>query len=360
MVKVINEYNPDYVFPPGATLMDVLVDLDMTQTDLANRMGRPIKTINEIIKGKTAITPETALQLENVLKISASLWNNMEKDYREYLARVEEEQKIKENINWLKTLPINEMIKKGWIQKYKDKMKQFVEVLKFFAISSPEQLDVVWNKETVAFRESKTFKSNKEAIYVWLRKGELEAQKIDCLKYNSKHFKKALDEIRLLTNESPEIFIPKIQELCAKTGVAVVFIPQIKGITTSGATRWLSPRKAIIQLNLRYKTNDHFWFTFFHEAGHILLHKKKMMFIEGFDIDKQLEEEANKFAANILINEKKYLEFIEANCISRTNVIQFAKSIDIASGIVVGRLQRDEYLPYSHLNKLKIKLKWNK
>lgn len=87
----VNEYAPDSVSLPGDTLQEVLEDREMTQADLAERMGRPKKTVNEIIQGKTAITPETALQLERVLGVPASFWNNLERNYREHQARKEEE-----------------------------------------------------------------------------------------------------------------------------------------------------------------------------------------------------------------------------------------------------------------------------
>ena len=56
--------------------------------ELAESTGRPRKTINEIIAGKAEITAETALQLERVLGIPASFWNNLERNYQESLPLV--------------------------------------------------------------------------------------------------------------------------------------------------------------------------------------------------------------------------------------------------------------------------------
>ncbi|MEY2914970.1 MAG: hypothetical protein RLZZ184_4279 [Cyanobacteriota bacterium] len=96
--KIQNRYNPDYVSPPGDTLLEVLEHRGMTQAELAERTGRPKKTINEIIKGKAAITPETALQLERVFNIPASFWNNRERHYREFLAQKEEKKRLAKQV----------------------------------------------------------------------------------------------------------------------------------------------------------------------------------------------------------------------------------------------------------------------
>lgn len=112
-----NKYSPDIAIPPGVTLLEVLEELGMTQAELAERTARPTKTINEIIKGKAAITPETALQLETVLKVPARFWNNLEMNYRETLARIEEREVLQEQLEWLKGVPVNSMARFGWIKK---------------------------------------------------------------------------------------------------------------------------------------------------------------------------------------------------------------------------------------------------
>ena len=120
--KIHNQYLPDYVSPPGETLLEVLEEIGMSQADLAERTGRPKKTISEIINGKAAITPDTALQLERVLGIPASFWNSREQKYRAFLARQQEQSRLQEQIAWLDKVPVNEMVKVGWIEKSKQKV----------------------------------------------------------------------------------------------------------------------------------------------------------------------------------------------------------------------------------------------
>lgn len=360
-------YLPTSVSPPGDTLAELLEEKGMTQNELAERCGRPVKTINEIIKAKTAITPETALQFERVLGTPAEFWNKREYRYREYLARKSENDKLKDHEAWLKKHPINEMIKSGWIKDFrKNKTQQIIELLNFRGIASPEQGDVDWEKTSlaVAFRRSKKCENTKEAISVWLRRGEIEAANIICQPYDEKLFKSALQEIRALTVESdPQKFIPKLVEMCRAVGVAVVFVPNIKGAPMSGATKWLNPDKALIQLSLRYKTDDHLWFNFFHEAAHILLHSKKQTFVDisnkEISEECELERQADDFASEILIPSKELNEWIKFNNVRSSEIVKdFAQSVGVSPGIVVGRLQHLEKIPRNFLNGLKVGYEW--
>jgi addiction module HigA family antidote len=354
-----NQYTPDYISPPGETLEEILDEREMSQAELAERTGRPKKTINEIINGKTAITPETALQLERVLGIPSSFWNNRERHYREALAQQEEQERLSKEVEWLSQIPVKDMIKQKWIQSYQDKVDQLREVLNFFGVASPAQWREFWGGTSVSFRKSPAFQSDPGAIAAWLRRGEIAATEIECAVYNANRFKETLQQIRILTIEPPEIFQPEVVRLCAAAGVAVVFVPQLPKTRTCGATRWLNPNKALIQLSLRYKTNDYLWFAFFHEAGHILLHGKRDVFLEVKGTQGDKEQEADTFAANLLIPPAELKRFLASDQQpSKAAITQFASEIGIAPGIVVGRLQHDQVLPPSHCNDLKCRLEW--
>jgi HTH-type transcriptional regulator / antitoxin HigA len=360
MGKVINEFRPDYVSPPGETLLEVLESLGMTQAELARRTGRPKKTINEIIQGRATITPETALQLELTLDIPASFWNNREQQYQEALARIQEEEELESQVAWLDELPVSEICRYGWVPRCDNPVSQLRELLRFFGVVSVAQWHEVWNLPSFNFRQSTARSINWGAVAAWLRKGELEAQAIDCQPYDNKLFRQTLEEIRSLTTLPLEEAWPAVIEKCPAAGVAVVLVPSLPNTGICGATKWLSPKKALLQLSLRYKSNDQFWFTLFHEAGHILLHGKSKTFLEtenGTDKGNQRnneEEEANKFAADFLIPPAKLKHFMATNQrMSKNAVISFANELGIAPDIVVGRLQHDHKLPRTHLNGLR-------
>lgn len=356
--NIANHYLPDRVSPPGETLLETLEALGMSQADLAERTGRPRKTINEIIKGKAAITAETALQLERVLGIPAGFWINRERQYQESKARREEADRLIVDKAWLRRFPVREMARWGWITRHKEAVQQLRELLNFFGVASPRQWESIWAEACVSFRKSPAFECSVEALTAWLRRGELEARSINANPYNAERFRQVLVEARKLTGEPPERFQPELTQLCAGAGVVVLFIPEIPRIRASGATRWISPTKALIQLSLRYKTDDHLWFTFFHEAGHILLHGKRDVFIEGMEHSDSYEDEANRFASDFLIPRTSLQEFMRRGDRSKRAIVRFARQLGIAPGIVVGRLQHDEYIPPSHCNDLKQHFIW--
>ncbi|GBF34451.1 HigA protein [Desulfocucumis palustris] len=354
-------YEPDYAVPPGETLLETIEKMGMTQSELAERTGRPKKTINEIIKGKAAITSETARQLERVLGIPANFWNNLEQNYREKLAEIEERKRLQLQVEWLNEIPLKAMIKHGWVKSCSDIIEQLQEVLNYFGVATVEAWKEVWKKvfdnRQLAFRKSNVFESESGAIAAWIRKGQIDSQNIKCNSFNSTAFKRSLQEIRSITNEPPEIFINQMRKICAEAGVAVVFVPELPKSRVCGAAYWVNPDKAVIQLSLRYKTNDHLWFTFFHEAGHVLQNQKREVFLE-FTGKLAEEEKANRFASEALIPSSEYKDFVNKGSFSAISVERFAKHLGIAPGIIVGRLQHDKHLPYSHLNNLKIYFKW--
>ena len=355
----LNEYQPDYAVPPGDVLAVELEMRGMTQQELAKRTGLTPKHIVAIAKAKSSITPETAIKLERALGMPAEYWLNLESQYQEVLARLEEENQLDRDLGWLKRIPVAAMAKSGWLQKHKDAKAQLIEVLRFFGIASVEQWDDMWPNLNVAYRQHNSHEVFPEAVSAWLRQGEIEAAQIHCEPYDRANFRQALDEIRGLTTQAPEIFVPRMQELCAKAGVAIVFVPALPKTGVSGATRWINPQKALIQLSLRYKTDDHLWFTFFHEAGHILLHGKKELFIEGSNgLDAAKEGEANEFAQIELIPKKLFAAFLAQKPYSKALIERFAREIGIAPGIVVGQLQHKGLLPRSYCNDLKQTFKW--
>lgn len=361
--QLIN-YRPSNVSPPGETLADILDERGMTQAELAERTGRPIKTINEIIKGKSAITSETAIQFERVLGVPAEFWNQREANYRGYLAREKEVDSLKDYKAWIKKFPLKEMANRGWINKLESSTTdQMIQILNYFGVASPEQWEAGWTQRRLAFRKAVNINVDLGAISIWLRQGEIEAEKIQCKPFNKEKLVEALQDIRALTKErEPSVFIPRLIEICADCGVAVVFVKPFPKGGVHGSSSWLNSDKALIQLSVRGKSADTLWFTIFHELGHILKHSKKQLFVE---LDKDVknkspeEVEADAFASETLIPESKLNQWLnQIGTPTQFNILAFADEQGIASGIVVGRLQFLKHIPYSSFNGLKYKYEW--
>jgi len=351
----------DIPIHPGAHLKDTLEALGLSQTELAKRMGMSRKVINEVISEKAPISAGTAILLERVLKIPAHIWINLQRNYDLNIAYIAEQEKLIKESEFLKIFPVAKIIKYGWIPETKSKTEKVKNLLSFFSVSSLADIE---NSLSVQFRRSFRENTSKEAIYTWLRQGEIQVRKLEIEDYNENGLKDKLSQLRQLTNKPPDIFHSEIVRICASVGVAVVFVPELPKAFINGATFWFDNfRKSALLLSLRFKTNDHLWFSFFHELGHIILHRKKENFLDLSDNkltgeDEAKEAEANSFAESLLISENEWERFKKFAPFSEHKVLSFSESIGIAPGIVVGRLQREKLLPFTHLNGLKEKYNW--
>lgn len=349
----------DWTVAPGEILLEALEERGMSQSDLARRMGRPIKTINEIANGKAAITPDTAIQLELSLGIAADVWNNLESTYRSDLARARSERELEAFASWASAFPVRDLERHDLIQAGGGKAGRVAALLAYFRVSTPSAWDQHWLAPRAAFRSSPAYESSPYAAAAWLRWGELAAQGIETRPFDPQRFRDALEEVREITARDFALVRETVQELCASSGVAFVVTPELTGTHVSGAARWLASDKAILQVSLRYKTDDQLWFSFFHEARH-LLEKRRVDYVDG-DAESELEgdraeQDADRFARDILIPPTDYLEFVRGGVFTPAVVRSFAKAQGIAPGIVVGRLQRDKHVPRGRLNNLKRRL----
>lgn len=347
--------------PPGDTIQETIDMMGMRQNELAERMGKTESKINDIIKGKEPITVNTALQLELVLGIPAKFWLAREANFREELARIEQQEAQELMIDWIKKFPLAQLKKLGYLSKNKTIKELVPELLKFFGIATQKGWEKIYlnDKMSVAFRVSLASTADPYAISSWLRMGELQSRNLSCAEFNASKFKACLPQIREIAIKQPEDFLQELKSICANNGVACVFTSCLPKAPISGATRWFS-NKPLIQLSDRYKTNDHFWFAFFHEVAHVLLHPKKDIFLEnlkGAEIDRQKEKEADAFASDLLIPDK-YLKNIKGK-ITKEEILDIAHKANIHPSFVVGRLQHNEMLHFSRFNEMKIPISIN-
>lgn len=352
-------FKPDYSVPPGATLREALEEKGISQADLAVRTGMAEKTISQIINGVASITYETAEKLEFALGIPARFWNKRELAYREAIARAEASKRLSESTGWLEQVPVKVLKERGLVPSDAEGVDLVRLVLKFFGVSSVEAWRAAWEQPAAQYRGKAVQEKKPGHVAAWLRMGDLQAEGISTSPFDAVEFKRALADIRKLTLRPASEWKSSMTELCAAAGVAFVITKEIAGAAISGATRWQTKDKAIIQLSLKYKTDDQFWFTFFHEAGHVLLHGKKQVFVDfGLTGDSDDEVEANAFAADFLIPPDAARQLPKLR--TRAHIRDFAQTIGIAPGIVVGRMQFENYAWTSAFYDLKKKLTWAK
>jgi HTH-type transcriptional regulator / antitoxin HigA len=348
-------FQPTWVSSPGDTINSMLEEMDIGIADLADGIGLDLASCRQLVDGNLEINPNLAYSLAAFLGRTSGFWLAREKQYQERVKSMESGE------NFIKQFPIADMLKFGWLQPTQTHEDMFRQCLAFFQVSTVDEWKVTYRDviESAAFRTSPSFDSETGAVAAWLREGERRAALVSINQWNRAQFLSALSEIRGLTRENdPEIFIPKLVSLCAEAGVSVVILRAPKGCRASGATRIVDDRVMLL-LSFRYLSNDHFWFTFFHEAGHIILHHTRQLFVDSpGKTDSMDEQEADDFAANFLIPENFHRELSSLSLNSK-DVIRFSRRIGIAPGIVVGQLQHRNLIGRNQLNKLKRRFSWS-
>lgn len=350
MVNKRDDFTPVVAIPPGETLKENLDYINMSQKELSERTGISIKHINEIIKGKSPITQETALKLEYVLGIPANFWNNLEANYRDTLARIKDEDELETEFDIAKEIPYSVIAKLGWVNPTKDIKEKVKNLRSYFGVSSLKQVPLVFSG---AFRKVDSKNTSSYALAAWLRKGLLISNSIQTETFNRSKLKKLIPTFRELTNKDPKEFYPEMNNLCASCGIALVLVEHIPKTYACGATQWVNANKAIIQLSVRGAKADIFWFTFFHELAHILLHENKEFHLQEFQKDCASEDEADNYASNWLIPIDEYKKFLKTDYRDKNNIKLFAQKINIHPCIVVGRLCHDNKTEFKYYNDLR-------
>ncbi|MDE8603936.1 HigA family addiction module antitoxin [Marinomonas sp. RSW2] len=353
--------NSDLAVPPGSYLGEVLEDMEISQVDLANRMGRPYQAINEIIKGDKAITPETALQLEKVLGVSAQFWTNMESIYRLALAKQKEKKEIEQEVSLLERYPYLEMSKRGVVEKTRSAIQKVQNLRKFFGVASLLSIKSVKEYEP-AFRALEKESASQEAIAAWLKTGTDIALKQKVGGFNKAELLGVIPDVRALSLLSdPNEILRKIREYLNSCGVLFVAIPHYPKTYITGATFWHDKRTPVVMMSMRGGWADIFWFSLFHEIAHILLHDKRLTFLEGGVSEeyRKQEDEADEFSQETLMPSVAFDSFLAKGLICIDDIVEFAEKQGVHPGIVTGRLQRKGYLTYQE-HHCRVRYKWEK
>jgi plasmid maintenance system antidote protein VapI/Zn-dependent peptidase ImmA (M78 family) len=348
---------PDWASAPGDTIADILRERSVSIGEFARRIGRTKEEAVDLLRGRSAITIGLARQLERVLGGSVEFWMARDFQYRQQTASPGEATNA-----WVRELPLPDMVKFGWLRPVPTRSEELAACLGFFDVPNV----AVWHRvyarleQKFLFRASPSFKSRALAVAAWLRQGEIEAEKITCAPWNRKGFEGSLPLIRSLTREKdPKRFVARLRQLCAESGVAVAIVRSPSGCHASGATRFVAKDKALLLLSFRHLTDDQFWFSFFHEAGHLLVHDHQELFIEGIEApESAAETEANEFAFRILIPGEYQPELLRLRR-STFEVARFARRVGVSPGIVVGQLQHWGRIRPNHFNGLKRRYKWD-
>jgi addiction module HigA family antidote len=347
----VNEYIPQTISHPGAILEEKLQEMKMSIKEFALRTGKPEQTIIAVIKGNSAITQGMAIKFENVTKIPAAFWMRHQQCYDEFKTREKLKVAVSEAETWTKSFPYSEMAKNYGLPKTRKIEEKTQNLFEFFAVSSHTAWEKLYMKSELKIAAYTSLKYTHEphAISAWLRQGELQAEQIEAPEYNKKEFQKVLSDIKDIMAKHPDDFFTQLQQRCLKAGVKVFYTPKMSKAPISGSTRWIKGTP-VIQLTARYRQNDRFWFTFFHEAGHILLHGKKYISLEDVDFsaaDPKKEQEAHDFAEEWTFSKKQEQEIINAAPLTENGIVAFAEKFNTHPAMIIGCLQHRDLIPFS-------------
>ena len=360
------EYQELIAFHPGYYVKDYLDELGITQEELAKRLQTTPKYVSDLVNGRINLTDEMVLKLSIVFGTSTKLWLNLNRSYIEKKLEIERREKLAQECELVKKMDYKFWVTLGAVKATRIAAEKVQELQKYFKVSS---LAVLGQRDfLVQYRTSVTEVKDINVITAnaWVQTAINEGTQMNVELFNKKKLTESIPEIRNMTVQQPEVFYPRLKELLASCGVALVLLPNLKNCGVNGAVKWLGKDKVVLALNDRRKYADTFWFALFHELGHVLQQRIKVLLVSeknkaGLETDEliqRLENDADAFSQNVLIPEAEYNDFVSTNRegFTEETIRAFAKEINIQPGIVVGRLQKDEYLGYQTvLNSMKIK-----
>ncbi len=349
-------------FHPGYYISEILENLDITQSELAKRLNTTDKTLSKLVNGQISISDEIAIKLSFATGTSVGLWFNLQAEYdRRKLEMDEVEKQLEAESEYLDVLDYKFFVNCSNAADIKGKIERTRELLRILNIAS---FSVLERKDLLAcFKTATSNERNKKIICsnAWVQVAINKANEKKTDDFNEKKLTLHLEEIRSMTVKTPTEFMPRLNEIFMSSGIAFVLLEHLKNSGVNAATKWINENKVMIAINDRGRDADKFWFALFHEINHVFQKQVKRIMIDGDVVSEYdntlLECESDTFAQKILIPYNKYAEFVNAEFYTYESIITFAKEINIAPGIVVGRLQHDNRIPFNKFHDLKLKYK---
>ncbi len=360
-MKQALDFTPDWFSKPGDSLRALMLRRSINAQEVAGHLDGGMKTLRGFLDGSNPIDSDHASVLAKAVGGTISFWLKRQEQYEVALERAVDRAAAVEADDWL-LLPVPGEKPKGRLTQEK-KRDEVRRRLRFFNVSTIDAWQARYGKicTSTMFRTSATFDSDDGAVLMWLRDGELSSDLVSTKPWNADNLQDRLDSIRKLSKlRQPDVFLPKLKKLCAEAGVAVVAKRAPTGCRASGASRLVAPDKAMVLLSFRGLSDDKFWFTVFHELGHLILHGARTFVdsdMNGDDLDES-EKEANEFASRMIVPEERVEEFRSLPA-DKTKMIRFSGKAGVSVGLLVGQMQHRKMIRPDQMNYLKRHWKWD-
>ncbi|WP_022756636.1 HigA family addiction module antitoxin [Butyrivibrio fibrisolvens] len=356
----ITEYMDIIAFHPGYYISDIIEDMGISQQEFAIRMGTTPKTVSQLVNGQANISNELAKKLSAMLGTSVELWQNLQNKYDQKIIEIQNARDFEEQEIIAKQIDykyFEEIVGLPSAKSISDRVRNLCAYFKISDLRILREPDFLVN-----FRSGASCNSEKNIINsrAWIQTAINISSRLETKKFDSERLKRFLPELRSMTVQKPEVFMPRMCQIFSECGVAFVLLPHLRNSGVNGAVKWINGDRVVLAMNNRGLDADRFWFSLFHEIKHVLQQKTKTLFVSCNNEEKQainskLEMEADKFARNYLIPPEEYRKLTPNRYITDEEIVAFAKMIGIHPGIVVGRLQHDNIIPHNRCGKLKEK-----
>ena len=352
----MTERRPIEAFPPGDFIREEIEWRGWTQEVLADILGVSLRRVNEVIKGKRRVTPETAQALGEAFGTGAEFWMNLESSYRLWLAG-EVDAAVARRSRLYSEYPLKEALRREWIPKTSDVDRLEESVLRFFRVSKVGEKPSLFAH---AARKSTSYDALTMSQYAWLMRAWQLAPSVPAENYTKARLKKSLERLRALLPDVKRL--AEVPAILAEGGVRLVLVEQLPGTRIDGAAFWLNAKSPVVALSLRFNRVDGFWHTLIHDLMHIVNGDVTPTNEPRLDIDllgehvardeerPPAEARADSEAASFLVPQGKLDDFIKRvrPYYSKKKIAAFAETIGVHPGIVVGQLQHRREIPFAH------------
>ena len=332
----------------GKHLKEYLEFYNISQSEFATRLNITQKHMNEILNGKTDISLDIALAIQNLTDIPVEfiIKSEYKKKIENYLYLKYSEEELKNMLK--KRFLIKELEEREWIKfnNITNIVQNYIDIFEYLKVRDFEALDKI-NEKTLFKKTGDDI--NKLSLWIARCDNLSKEQKVET--YIKENFNFLIDDLKKLAYEE-SINIEKIQKLLNCYGIYFVVEKALTGSKVRGCFK-VKMKNPAIYITKNYSGKDSFYYELFHELGHCRSdynEAKSKVIVEG---DEKKELRADNFAINTMISKDIWEEIIKDY--SENNLKLISEKYKIPMSFIVGRLAKLNYIKYT--NKLLVKYK---
>lgn len=340
---------------PGELLLSQLNANAMTQKELAIRTGVSEKHISTVINGSKDISASFARKLDIALGDKAGTWANHQAAYDRYMAEYEKENDITdEEVSILRSMkePVEYFLDVGVMHNHCCDAEKIIQLRQLLCVNNLSVIPKITYNAAYRAQIKTSTNIDPYILFAWQRLCEIVTANSNInASFDSSKLYNAVPEIKKLMFEpDADTMISKMKKIFADCGVAFEVVRHFRGAPVQGFIKQTLNGRVILCLTIRGKKADKFWFSLFHEVGHLLNGDLNVRFVDFDSLSGDIEAKADIFARDTLIDPELYKKFVSSgNYHSLVEIQKFSHYVQVPYWITIGRLHNDEWLDWSYL-----------